>query len=235
MNSLNMPEDCAQQWEIILLLLSAEEKKIDRTDESEIDTMSYFWRNEGVRKILMHWLQQMHNTYAKKISETDTATKCDEVSLLWRQRGNDKFRANRVEESYRCYCESVLYARQDGPMYPLALANRSAALLRAKRFKECLSDIKLALESGYPREQSHKLLLRRADCLIELGWREEAHSTLAAASEHALTEFDRHIKILEKKLEALETVEPDDDVTLLTCYKGENPNFYAASNALELR
>ncbi|RVE49605.1 hypothetical protein evm_005737 [Chilo suppressalis] len=239
-----MPEDCAQQWEIILLLLSAEEKKIDRTDDTEIDTMSYFYSNEGVRKILLHWLQQMQKKYARKVSETDTARKCDEVSLFWRQKGNDKFRANRVEESYRCYCKSVLYASQEGAMYPLALANRSAALLRAKRFQECLSDIKLALESGYPREQSHKLLLRRADCLIELGNQEEASAALVAASEHACSlqlapshaaEFDRHIKILEKKLEALGTIEKEADVTLPTCYKGENVNFNAASNALELR
>lgn len=77
----------------------------------------------------------MQKTYGTKVTETDTPLKCNEVSLLWRQRGNDKFRANHVEESYRYYCESVLYAPQDGPMYPLALANRSAALLRLKRFQ----------------------------------------------------------------------------------------------------
>jgi hypothetical protein len=77
----------------------------------------------------------MQNTYAKKNSDSDTSTKSEEVSLLWRQHGNDKFRANRVEESYRYYCKSVLYAPQDGAMYPLALANRSAALLRLKRFQ----------------------------------------------------------------------------------------------------
>lgn len=77
----------------------------------------------------------MQASYAKKTSESDTARKCDDVSLLWRQRGNDKFRANNVEESYKCYSKSVVYAHQNGPMYPLALANRSAALLRMKRFE----------------------------------------------------------------------------------------------------
>lgn len=87
------------------------------------------------RKIMLQWLQQMKCSYAKKNNEMDTALKCDEVSLLWRQKGNDKFRANFVEESYKCYSKSVLYAKHNGPMYPLALANRSASLLRMKRFK----------------------------------------------------------------------------------------------------
>lgn len=87
------------------------------------------------RKIMLQWLQQMKSSYSKKINEFDTALKCDDVSLLWRQRGNDNFRANLVEESYRCYSKSVVYAKHNGPMYPLALANRSASLLRLKRFK----------------------------------------------------------------------------------------------------
>ncbi|KAL4717853.1 hypothetical protein ACJJTC_001002 [Scirpophaga incertulas] len=244
MNNIKIPEDCSQQWEILLLLLSAEEKKIDRTGDSEIDTMMYFYRNEGVRKILQHWLRQMQNSYAKKINDLDTAKKCDDVSLLWRQRGNEKFRANLVEESYRCYCESVIYALQDGPMYSLALANRSAALLRMKRFLECLEDIQLALDSGYPQEQRHKLLLRRADCYMELGLCEDARTAFAAASEHATAlklaplhaaEFDRHLKILKAKLESIKVTEKENEISLPTCLHGENDDFIAASNALELR
>lgn len=53
MHSVNcMPKDCAKQWEILLLLLSSEEKKIDRTNETEIDTMNYFYNNEGVQYVL---------------------------------------------------------------------------------------------------------------------------------------------------------------------------------------
>lgn len=46
--NINLPENCAKQWEILLLLLSSEEKKIDRTNDTEIDTMNYFYKNEGV-------------------------------------------------------------------------------------------------------------------------------------------------------------------------------------------
>ncbi|XP_045542134.1 SET and MYND domain-containing protein 4-like [Papilio machaon] len=245
MTGASLPEDCSKQWEILLLLISSEEKKIDRTSENEIDTMSYFSNNEAVRKIMLQWLQQMKSSYGKKINEFDTALKCDDVSLLWRQRGNDNFRANLVEESYRCYSKSVVYAKHNGPMYPLALANRSASLLRLKRFKECLADISLAIESGYPAEQQHKLLLRRVDCYIELGQRSNARSALTAATQYSSTlnlsdasalEFERHVKILEKKLENPVCVElEDDDDQLPDLYGGSNADFNAASSAIELR
>lgn len=80
----------------------------------------------------------MQTTYGKKISNCDTARKSDDISLLWRQQGNEKFRVNLVEDSYKCYTKSVVYAHQNGTMYPLALANRSAALLRLKRFQVCV-------------------------------------------------------------------------------------------------
>ncbi|XP_032527329.2 SET and MYND domain-containing protein 4-like [Danaus plexippus] len=244
MNSVNLPEDCARQWEILLLLLSSEEKKIDRTHESEIDTMSYFYNNKGVRKILLYWLQQMKDTYARKTCDTDTALKCDGVSLCWRQKGNEKFRANLVEESYKCYTNSVLYAKPNSLMYTLALANRSAALLRLKRFQECLSDVSLAIDSGYPAEQRHKLLLRRADCYIELQSK-EARTALNSAIQYAGTlnmtvanklEFERHIKILEKKLECVKRdVVKEEEVLLPDCYLGPNPDFVSASKSIELR
>lgn len=48
-------------------------------------------------------------------------------------------------------------------------------------------------------------------------------------------EFDRHIKLLEKKLEVVVEVEEEDEDALPECFLGENPDFHAASNALELK
>ena len=43
----------------------------------------------------------------------------------------------------------------------VALANRSAVLFSLKGYYLALDDIKLALESGYPKELRYKLLERR--------------------------------------------------------------------------
>ncbi|CAK1553964.1 unnamed protein product [Leptosia nina] len=242
--SASLPSDCAKQWEVLLLLLLSEEKKIDRTTDTEIDTMNYFYNSEGVKKILLQWLHQMHVSYARKTSESDTALKCNDVSFLWRQRGNDKYHANLIEESYHCYSKSVIYAKQNGTEYSLALANRSAALLRLKKFKECLSDIELSISSGYKREMLHKLLLRRADCYIELNQSVNAQTCILEASKHAaslklstsqMAEFERHVRLLEKKLHTAPPDVEDFEVVLPECHKGLNPDFTSASNAIELR
>ncbi|KAG7313119.1 hypothetical protein JYU34_000205 [Plutella xylostella] len=245
MNSINLPEDCSKQWDLLLLLLSSEEKKIDRTTDSEIEVMSYFYKHEGIRKILLQWLGQMHESYAKKKSKLDTATKSDEISLHWRHKGNENFRNNYIEESYKCYSKSVQYAEPGGPMFPLAFANRSASLLRLKRYQECMSDIEHALVNRYPREQQHKLYLRQADCLIELRQATRAQQALKEAREHAeslqlpavhANEFDRHLKVIEKKLDILgpvnvKTEEPEPS----SCLLGENHAFVSASSVLELK
>lgn len=80
----------------------------------------------------------MKATYARHINEKDTALKSDNISLLWRQQGNEKFRSNDIIESYICYTKGVCYATIGGEMYPLALANRSATLVRMKRFEVSL-------------------------------------------------------------------------------------------------
>ncbi|CAF4743987.1 unnamed protein product [Pieris macdunnoughi] len=238
--------DCAKQWEVLLLLLSSEEKNIDRTTENEIDTMNYFYNNEGVKKIMLQWLHEMNLSYARKTSESDTALKCNQVSFLWRQQGNDKYHANLIDDSYQCYSKSVIYANQNDTEYALALANRSAALLRLKRFKECIADIDLSIASGYKREMLHKLLLRKADCYIELNQTKNAQASIIHASEHAISlklsaiqmaEFERHVRLLERKINTGEvTHSPDEyNVVLPECRNGVNPQFNAASMSIELK
>ena len=50
----------------------------------------------------------------------------------------------------------------------LALANRSAALFHLKKYRECLADIDLALQYGYPAKSRPKLILRKSSCEQEL-------------------------------------------------------------------
>lgn len=52
-------------------------------------------------------------------------------------------------------------------------------------FQDCLIDIKLALDNGYPNAQCHKLFLRQADCYIELGQSNKAKESLNIAEVHA--------------------------------------------------
>ena len=61
--------------------------------------------------------------------------------------------------------------------FSLSAANRSLALVRLDKHQAALDDISLALEAGYPQENRHKLLERRAKCHLHLGqYREAEHS-----------------------------------------------------------
>lgn len=54
--------------------------------------------------------------------------------------------------------------------------------------------------------------------------------------QYAAVEFEKHVKILENKLDNPVFEENyDDDDQLPECYEGSNTDFVAASNAIELR
>ena len=74
---------------------------------------------------------------------------------------------------------SALTKCQLSRSFSLAAANRSLALVRLGKHKEALEDISLALEAGgYPEENRHKLLERRAKCHLHLGQYREAEQCL---------------------------------------------------------
>lgn len=58
---------------------------------------------------------------------------------------------------------------------------RSAALFHLKKYRECLEDIQLAIESGYPEESRHKLYDRQGSCYAELGNPTEAETSYTLA------------------------------------------------------
>ncbi|XP_047040235.1 SET and MYND domain-containing protein 4-like isoform X2 [Helicoverpa zea] len=238
-----LPEDPAKQWEVLLCIIAFEEKKIDRRPDGAIETLTYVFNHKGIRHIFTEWIQQMKLCYDKQMSDEDTSGKNDAISILWRQRGNVKFRAELFEESHKLYTKSILYANKDGPLYPLALANRAAALLRMGKYKDSLRDVQRALKYKYPPEIKHKLFLRRAECYCELGQRTKCIEAMRQAVKYnemiqlkglSKVDFDRSYRQLEEKLVNLKYDEPPDELILPDLHLGENPDFKAASNAIEL-
>ncbi|XP_050679958.1 SET and MYND domain-containing protein 4-like isoform X3 [Leptidea sinapis] len=242
MSNGSQVDECAKNWFMLLdLLITREEKNIVRTNE--IETLNYFYKNEMVKEILVTWLKEMKSSYAKRMNDSDTALKCNNIALFWRKRGNEKYAKNLIEESYDCYCKSVVFAQQNDTEYATALANRSASLMRLKRFQECLADIELSLKNGYKVELQPKLLLRRVECYIELKQQHKAKDSLVIASKHArlvMSEeqwatFERRMKVLESKLQSIEHSTVKTETELPRCYGGDNEDFVNASNAVELR
>lgn len=83
----------------------------------------------------------------------------------------------------------------------LALANRSAALVHLKEYETAVRDIQLALQSGYPDNQKHKLYDRLGYCYQQLGDGTRARTAYTVA----LDCLDRTIKNSEQNEDSSST------------------------------
>ena len=81
------------------------------------------------------------------------------------------FQAGRDIEAITAFNKAILKApfndEKKGKDFSLAVANRSAVLLRLGYHQAALEDVDLALEAGYPKDLKYKLLDRKL-CLLKI-------------------------------------------------------------------
>lgn len=92
-------------------------------------------------------------------------TKSDTVAMRKRKEGNVLFGQREWAEAMEMYNESLCSAKTGSKHISLAYANRSSCFLNMKLYNECLIDIELAKEAGYPMDLMPKLDQRKEDCL----------------------------------------------------------------------
>ncbi|KAJ8959449.1 hypothetical protein NQ318_022142 [Aromia moschata] len=112
-------------------------------------------------------------SFAPEIFFEERRVKSDDLSLKYRQKGNELFLANKCQEALVQYVKSIAFAKNGSSLLGLAYANRSAVLFQKEFYKECLEDIERALQSNYPDHLKEKLIDRqkRANTLKELNQR----------------------------------------------------------------
>lgn len=81
-----------------------------------------------------------------------------------RNKGNDLFSEKKYHEAMALYNESISYAKSNSEALALAYANRSNCFLKLELFQECLNDIALAKNAGYPSTRMSKLDTREQNC-----------------------------------------------------------------------
>lgn len=115
--------------------------------------------------------QFTRNTYYSAVqlsyikNPQSTCTKSNEISLKKRKDGNKAFQEREWTVAMEKYNESLCHAKIGSKHVSLAYANRSACFFNMKKYNECLVDIQLAKENGYPEDLMAKLDTRKADCL----------------------------------------------------------------------
>lgn len=107
-----------------------------------------------------------------------------------KEAGNKAFGRKKNSEALRCYSQAVIKApvlseenadSRKMALYPVCLANRSAALYHLNEYYYCVKDIDEALEHHYPKELKYKLYKRKARILVDLKRHLEARDSYRQA------------------------------------------------------
>lgn len=104
----------------------------------------------------------MSDSFSSKFNIT-IEQKSDSKSIEYRTVGNEYFQTKGFDIALMQYNKSLAFAKSK-EMLALAYANRSAIYFEGRFFKECLENIKLALENGYPNDKIGKLKAREEKC-----------------------------------------------------------------------
>ncbi|XP_018014886.2 SET and MYND domain-containing protein 4-like, partial [Hyalella azteca] len=116
--------------------------------------------------------------------------KSERDALERKEAGNKAFGRKKNVEALHCYSQAVVKAPvlseenadpRKMTLYPICLANRSAALYHLKDFYYCVKDIDEALEHHYPKELKFKLYKRKARILVDLKRHLEARDSFRQA------------------------------------------------------
>jgi len=137
-------------------------------------------------KLAFIWMSSSMQTFLKQSSEVDGG-KSEGDTRRFRDFGNGHFKAGRDLEAVRMFGEAARVApvseKGQGRDLSLAIANRSAALVRLGRSRLALMDIQLALDCGYPKDMRYKLYERKVKIAVQLKLRELYHEALAELRE----------------------------------------------------
>jgi tetratricopeptide (TPR) repeat protein len=88
--------------------------------------------------------------------------KNDDVSKKYREAANNLYRKKKYVDALEGYNKAICFASTEG--LSLGYANRAAVYLELKLYDECLDNVRLAREAGYPTRLLSKLTDRETKC-----------------------------------------------------------------------
>lgn len=123
------------------------------------------WQKEISGDLYINLLQNMD--YRKQLGALKRK-KNNEDSLRARTLGNEKFKTCDFGGAIAKYNQSICLAENDSECLSLAYGNRSACFEKLRKYKSCLRDIQLAIDSNYPERLMQKLNDRKIKCMLHV-------------------------------------------------------------------
>jgi len=187
-------------------------------DKHEQGLLEFFGDVENVKKfkklknteqmIEFMWKTPALQTFLRESSE-QISGKSEGDTRRFREMGNKLFKVGKDREAIKMFNKAIIKAPVNeagvGRDLSLAIANRSAALLKLGFLKLALQDIEFALVSGYPKDLRYKLLERRIKIYVTIHDKDSAFDTrgdFIIALKNSTIEEDKKCK-LENEIQAL--------------------------------
>ncbi|XP_054429294.1 SET and MYND domain-containing protein 4 [Pteronotus mesoamericanus] len=190
---------------------------------------------ETLSDIFLHCsslLQPEDEMVLKKLSSAYLVGKDPDAPLFYRGEGNKKFQKKDYMGATLLYSKGISHSRPNTEDISLCYANRSAALFHLGQYEACLKDTIRAQMHGYPERLQPKMMLRRAECLVNLGRLQEARqiisdleSDFAATQTLAASQFlilQRTLCRLKMKVQEKETLTETFPAALTNAFEDMN-------------
>lgn len=184
---------------------------------------------ESLSAIFLHTsslFQPEDEMVLKRLSSSYLVGKDYDAPLFYREEGNKKFQEKEYARAAVLYSKGVSHSRPNTEDISLCYANRSAALFHLGQYETCLKDIVRALMHGYPERLLPKMILRKAECLVNLGRLQEAKQTIsdlesnltakAASSCHTV---QKNLCYLKRKIQEKESLPDPFPAALTTAFE----------------
>ncbi|KYM99194.1 SET and MYND domain-containing protein 4 [Cyphomyrmex costatus] len=212
-----------------------------RNMKYENELISRLFHNQKVMRCVSSWLEDLYCTKNEREQQKNL-----ERSTAFKLSGNKEFQSKKYAASLESYSKSVIYAPSNSINLSIAIANRSASLFYLDKWQDCINDIKLAIELGYPENLRYKLHLRAAQCYLKLGNRTLAvetvlelrnimtkHNMSNETKGKQMNDITSQISSMEENVDS--TTDTTEFPSLPEVAYGENPNFQFASAAIEIK
>lgn len=151
-------------------------------------------------------LQPEDEMFLKRLSRNYLVGKEPSAPLFYKEQGNKKFQEKDYLGATVLYSKGVSHSRPNTEDISICYANRSAALFHLGQYEACLKDITRAQAHGYPERLQHKMMLRKAECLVILGRLQEASQAISNLEESFIAKpvlATSQWQVLQKKLSHL--------------------------------
>ncbi|ERE67968.1 SET and MYND domain-containing protein 4 isoform X3 [Cricetulus griseus] len=166
---MDLPVD---EWKSYLLNKWALLPKSVQDEISTAETLS------GIFLHSSSLLQPEDEVFLKQLASAYLVEKDCDAPLFYREEGNKTFQKKDYMGAAVLYSKGVSHSRPNTEDISLCYANRSAALFHLDQYEACLEDIVRAGMHGYPERLQPKMMLRKAECLVNLGRLQEARQTV---------------------------------------------------------